>query len=82
MQVELKPKAVRDPRALPKAEAVRITDKPKRLEAGLTGDIKRLANFTPEFRLRVGSYRALFELEGDVAIVYRIMHRQRVYAKR
>ena len=29
----------------------------------LKGDVKRLTNFTPEYRLRVGDYRVLFEVE-------------------
>jgi mRNA interferase RelE/StbE len=52
------------------------------LEQGLTGDIKRLTNFTPEYRLRVGNYRALFEVEEHTVVVYRVMHRRQVYAKR
>jgi mRNA interferase RelE/StbE len=82
MQIELKPKAIKDLHALPKLEAMRIIDKLKLLENDLTGDIKRLTNFTPEFRLRVGNYRILFEIEGECIIVYRIMHRQKAYTKR
>ncbi|MFE8032260.1 type II toxin-antitoxin system RelE family toxin [Thiohalocapsa marina] len=52
------------------------------LESGLTGDIKRLTNFTPEYRLRIGNYRVLFEVEDDTVVVYRVMHRKHIYAKR
>ncbi len=31
----------------------------------LKGDVKRLTNSTPEYRLRVGDYRVLFEIEKD-----------------
>ncbi|MDM3847075.1 MAG: type II toxin-antitoxin system RelE/ParE family toxin [Aphanizomenon gracile PMC638.10] len=34
-----------------------------------------LTNFTPEYRLRVGDYRVLFELEEQTIIVYRVKHR-------
>jgi mRNA interferase RelE/StbE len=41
--------------------------------------VKRLTNFTPEYRLRVADYRVLFELEGNRLIVYRVKHRREVY---
>jgi mRNA interferase RelE/StbE len=34
---------------------------------------------TPEYRLRVGDYRILLEVEGDKVIVYRIRHRKDAY---
>nr|CBX31563.1 hypothetical protein N47_E50750 [uncultured Desulfobacterium sp.] len=45
----------------------------------LKGDVKRLANFTPEYRLRVGDYRILFETYKDKITIYRILHRKDVY---
>ena len=52
----------------------------ERLQHDLQGDVKKLTNHTPEYRLRVGDYRVLFEIDGtDRVIVYRIMHRQEAY---
>lgn len=82
MKIELKPQAIKDLRDLQKIEAQRIAAKLATLESGLTGDIKRLTNFTPEYRLRVGNYRILFEVEESTIVVYRIMHRKHVYTKR
>ncbi len=45
----------------------------------LKGDVKRLTNFTPEYRLRVGGYRVLFEVEEKTIIIYRIRHRREAY---
>jgi mRNA interferase RelE/StbE len=45
----------------------------------LKGDVKRLTNFTREYRLRVGDYRVLFEIEGKSIIVYRVCHRREAY---
>ena len=45
----------------------------------LKGDVKRLTNFTPEYRLRVGDFRVLFEIEGEAIIIYRIRHRREAY---
>ena len=60
-EIELMPKAIKDLNGLQKREAQKIVTKIRKLEEGLIGDVKKLANFTPEYRLRVGNYRALFE---------------------
>ena len=79
MNIEFKPRAEKYLAGLPKADQSRILQKIELLQHGLTGDIKRLTNFTPEYRLRVGDYRILFEiLEGSI-IVYRILHRRDAY---
>ena len=80
--IELLPKAVKDLTKLPKAEAVSIVEQIRSLENGLVGDVKKLTNFTPEYRLRVGKYRVLFEIDGQQIIVYRIAHRKEAYTKR
>ncbi len=82
MKVELKPQAIKDLRGLQKQDASRIVARLQELEHGLTGNIKRLTNFTPEYRLRAGDYRVLFEVEDDTVVVYRVMHRKHVYSKR
>jgi mRNA interferase RelE/StbE len=82
MNVEFKPKAIKDLRDIPRADARRIAERLKSFEQGLSGDVKRLTNFTPEYRLRVGSYRVLFEIEESTVVVYRVVHRQHAYAKR
>lgn len=50
------------------------------LQNNLEGDVKRLTNFTPEYRLRVGIYRVLFETVGDKVLIYRVKHRKDAYA--
>jgi len=50
------------------------------MQDNLAGDVKRLTNTTPEFRLRVGDYRVLFEIEGSKVLVYRIRHRRDAYS--
>ncbi|HNR31396.1 MAG TPA: type II toxin-antitoxin system RelE/ParE family toxin [Candidatus Hydrogenedentes bacterium] len=78
--VELKPQALKDLRVLSKGDQRRVVTALERLEHNLTGDVKRLTNFTPEYRLRVGVYRVLFELaDNHRAVVYRVRHRREVY---
>ena len=45
----------------------------------LAGDVKRLTDFTPEYRLRVRDYRVLFEIENKSIVIYRVRHRREVY---
>ena len=67
-------------RRIQKKDATRIADALEKLKTDLTGNVKRLTNFTPEYRLRVGNFRVLFEIEdSDNIIVYRIIHRREAY---
>jgi len=77
--VEIMPRAIKDLKTLEKAQAAIVVSKIQNLENGLEGDIKKLTNYTPEFRLRVGNYRVLFEIEDDKIIIYRIKHRKEAY---
>ena len=62
MKLEFKPRAEKDLSGRPALEQLRILQKIELLQHGLTGDIKRLTHFTPEYRPRVGDYRVLFEI--------------------
>ncbi|MFP4432130.1 MAG: type II toxin-antitoxin system RelE family toxin [Spirochaetaceae bacterium] len=78
--VELKPKAIKDLRGIDKTKATRIADALERLQTDLHGDVKKLTSHTPEYRLRVGDYRVLFEVAGpNRVVVYRIIHRREAY---
>jgi mRNA interferase RelE/StbE len=78
-EIEFKPRAFKDLKALPKPTQRRIVAKIEGLAEDLIGDVKRLTNFTPEYRLRVGDYRVLFEVQGDKLTMYRILHRKDAY---
>ena len=54
-------------------------EKIEAMQSDLAGDVKRLTNFTPEYRLRVGDYRVLFEVEGQTVVIYRVLHRKDAY---
>ena len=78
--VDLKPRAIKDLKHLQKQDASRIADALERLQSDLTGDVQKLTSFTPEYRLRVGQFRVLFEIEnGTRIIVYRAVHRREAY---
>jgi mRNA interferase RelE/StbE len=77
--VELKPRAEKDLKAMSPSEARRVYDALLVLENGLDGDVKRLTNHFPGYRLRIGNWRALFEIEGSKIVVCRIRHRREAY---
>jgi mRNA interferase RelE/StbE len=78
-EIEICNKAEKDLRAIPKRDGERIARAIMSLKSALTGDVKRLTNFTPEYRLRVGDWRVLFEIEKDKITIYPILHRREAY---
>lgn len=42
-------------------------------------NIKKLTNFEPAYRLRVGDYRILFDVIKDTIYIGRVLHRQESY---
>ena len=65
--------------ALPMALRREIGHKLFLLEDGLTGNLKKLKGSSNEYRLRVGDYRVLFELESRTVTVYAVGNRKDIY---
>jgi mRNA-degrading endonuclease RelE of RelBE toxin-antitoxin system len=70
-------------------QQLRVLDKPvrrnigfrlERLREDLQGDVKKLEAIGSAHRLRVGSFRVLFTLEGDRIAVYAVKDRKDAYA--
>jgi len=58
-----------------------LKDRPKLKRAGT--DIKKIKDANPEaYRLRIGDYRVIYAVEGDVVWITEIMSRGRGYRKR
>ncbi len=77
--IEFKPRAVKDIQVLSSRIQARILARIEEMGDNLSGDVKRLTDSTPEYRLRVGEYRVLFEIEGGAIVIYRIRHRREAY---
>jgi mRNA interferase RelE/StbE len=77
--IEIRDKAEKDLRSVPKRDSERILNAIQALRADLQGDVKKLTNFSPSYRLRVGNWRVLFEVERDKVIVYRVLNRKDAY---
>ena len=78
-EVRITPRAEKDYRTIPTHIRANIFKKMIALEDDLQGDVKKLKNFEPPYRLRVGDYRVLFDIEGNEIVVYRVMHRRESY---
>ncbi len=78
-EIEIRRRAEKDLSAIPKSDAQKIADAIFALEDGLVGDIKKLTNFSPEYRLRIGDWRILFEMSKTTVTIFRILHRREVY---
>ena len=77
--IELARKAIKDLKAIPKGDRARIIERIEAMEDDLSGDVKKLTNHTPEYRMRSGNWRVLFEVEGERIIIYRVLHRKEAY---
>jgi mRNA interferase RelE/StbE len=60
----LSEEALNQLRELPKETRRNIGQRIDRLQTDLTGDVKKLSAREGKYRLRVGSFRVLFELQG------------------
>ena len=78
-RVLYKKEAMRDLERLSPDVATRIVSKVDRLVNDLAGDVKRLTDFTPEYRLRVGDWRVLFDVDGDSVLIQHVSHRSQAY---
>ena len=70
-QIVFKPRALKDLSRLRESDRRRAMARVEGLQDNLAGDVKKLTNFTPEYRLRVGDYRVLFEIEGVTEVMAR-----------
>ncbi len=78
-KLTFKRQAIKDLKALSPDIKERILAKIVAMQDNLQGDIKKLTNFTPEYRLRVGKYRVLFKIDGEILRIHRVKHRKDVY---
>ncbi len=72
-------KAREDLDGFPPKNALQIVRKIRRLESGLLGDIKKLKDHDFAYRLRMGNFRILFDVDGDTIAIRRIKDRKEAY---
>jgi len=72
-------KAAKNLQRIPHGDQDAIRSRIDKLADGLTGDVKRLKSFSPRYRMRVGNYRVLFDIDGNRIVIGLIGHRKDVY---
>ncbi len=66
-------------RAIPKEQRRAIGYRLHLLSENLNGDVKKLAASLPAYRLRVGSFRVLSNLENQTINVFAVKNRKDAY---
>jgi mRNA interferase RelE/StbE len=80
MKLEIRKSAIKDLKNIPEPFKSKIHNKIQDLtNFPNIQHIKKLTNFEPAYRLRVGNYRILFDVLNDVIIIGRVLHRQSSY---
>lgn len=78
-EIEYNVEARQDLHKLSPDVARRVIQKINRMADGLTGDVKQLRNYAPEYRLRVGDWRVISAIEGNTIVIHHVSHRSRAY---
>jgi mRNA interferase RelE/StbE len=78
-EMEIKDEAMSSLRELSEDTRREIGYRLHLLQQDFSGDVKKLKGSKKEYRLRVGSHRVLFELDGKRIVVYRLGQRKDIY---
>ena len=80
MLIDIQDSTYKDLKKLDKSDAIKILQTIKKLEdyPNIT-NVKKLTNHYPPFRLRIGDYRVLFDIEENKIIISNIKHRKEAY---
>ena len=80
MQIEIRKSAIKDLKQISEPFKTKIHNKILELKKFTNlQHIKKLTNFEPAYRLRIGDYRVLFDVEENIIIIGRILHRKESY---
>lgn len=78
-EIEIRVRAEKELAKVPQRDAKRIAEAILAMQGGLKGDIKKLTNHEPAYRLRVGDWRVLFDILPDKIVIQTIKHRREAY---
>ena len=78
-EIEIKDEAIAALRELSEQTRREIGYRLHLLQQDFSGDVKKLRGSKNEYRLRVGSHRVLFELDGNRIVVYKLGQRKDIY---
>lgn len=79
MTVSYTDRAVKDLESLPREDRRRVLDAMDRFATSGVGDVRALGGqWRGRFRLRVGTWRAIFRMEHDIVVIH-VLHRREAY---
>jgi mRNA-degrading endonuclease RelE of RelBE toxin-antitoxin system len=78
-RIEISEKAREQLRALPKEMRRNIGQRMETMRDDLRGDVLKLRDKGNRYRLRIGTFRVLFVLAGDMIQVYAVKDRKEAY---
>ena len=82
MQIEIRKSAIKDLKQISEPYKTKIHNKILELKKFPNlQNIKKLTNFEPAYRLRIGDYRVLFDVENELIIIGRVLHRKVNFVK-
>ena len=80
MKINIRKSAIRDLKNIEPKQKDKLHKKILSLKSfPKVSGIKKLTKFEPAYRLRVGDYRILFDVESDIIIIGRVLHRRESY---
>lgn len=80
MEINIRKSAIKDSKNIAYKDKEKIYAKILELkEFPAVLNVKKLTNFEPAYRLRVGDYRILFDVTEDTIEIGRILHRKESY---
>ncbi len=80
MQIEIRKSAIKDLKQISEPFKTKIHNKILELKKFPNlQNIKKLTNFEPAYRFRVGDYRILFDVTDDIIVIARVLHRKESY---
>ena len=80
MQIEIRKSAIKDLKQISEPYKTKIHNKILELRNFPNlQNLKKLTNFEPAYRLRIGDYRVLFDVENELIIIGRVLHRKESY---
>jgi mRNA interferase RelE/StbE len=78
-EVVFLPRAERDLMGIEKNDAMKIISRIANMSNSLAGDVIKLKGTSKSYRLRVGKYRVLFDMEGNKLLIQRVRLRREGY---
>jgi len=80
MKIELRKSAIKDLKSISEPYKSKLHTKILELQKFPNlQNIKKLTNFEPAYRLRVGNYKVLLDVVENTIIIGRVLHRQNSY---